>query len=126
MNSPWRDDGARFEVDLISDVALGRTVRVCGEVDMATSARLREAFMAAADGSGDVTVDLAQVTFADTHLGHDLVELRVRQEGYGHRLNVVNIPTRVRRLLVLANFAPDLGGAVEDAVGVNPGVNPAG
>jgi anti-anti-sigma regulatory factor len=121
VDSPWRDDGARFEVDLISDVARGRTVRVCGEVDIATSALLRDALMAAADGSGDITVDLAEVTFADTHLGHDLIELRVRQDGYGHRLNVINIPRRVRRLLVLANFDQDLGVCHdEEPIGANP------
>ncbi len=105
----WCDDRASFGVDIVVDGPRRRTVQVCGEVDLASAPLLRRALQEAADRGCDLTVDLSGVTFADTHLGHALVDLRWRQAQRGQRLAVVNIPPRVRRLLTLARFTDELG-----------------
>jgi anti-anti-sigma factor len=90
-----------------------RTVRVSGEVDLASSVFLRRAFRVIDSTAGDVTVDLSAVTFADTHLVHALTELRSEQSRHGGRLRIINIPPRVRRLFTLARFAEGLADTEE-------------
>ncbi len=100
-----RDARASLLVDVVARSGGARTVRVAGEVDLASSRFLRTALSATPSPGGDVTVDLAAVTFADTQLVHALTHLQAEQSRQGGRLDIVNVPPRVERLFAMAGFA---------------------
>jgi anti-anti-sigma factor len=108
-----RHDDASLSVDVVASGS-SRTVRVSGEVDLASSVLLRRAFRAIEAAGGDVTVDLSAVTFADTHLVHALTELQSEQSHHGGQLRIINVPPRVRRLFALAHYAEGLRDNAED------------
>jgi anti-anti-sigma factor len=100
--------GLGLAVDVIGEEGLAHTVLVSGEVDLVSSGMLRETLEMMSRGGGDVTVDLADVTFADTTLGYALVDFQQEWSCRGEQLRIVNIPPRVRRMLVLGKFAERL------------------
>ncbi len=101
-------------LNVVDDEGPSRTVLVTGEVDLVSSGFLRETLAALSSHGGDVTVDLTDVTFADTTLGYVLVDFQSDQSDRGDALRIVNIPPRVRRMLVLGKFAEPLGLLQED------------
>ncbi len=74
------------------------TITVAGEVDLATAPELRTALMAA---RGDVTVDLAEVSFMDSSGLGALVAARKHSTGSGHRFEVRNESELVERTMKL-------------------------
>ena len=119
MENPWRGLHPGLTVDVIDDGS-SHTLLVAGEVDLGSSAYLRDALLDLSAGGGDVIVDLADVTFADSHLGHVLVDFQATQQRRGGRLRLVNIPPRVWRLLVLAKFVESLDADVLGSAGTHP------
>jgi anti-anti-sigma factor len=77
----------------------GRLVEVCGEVDIATSPRLREALLAERPPAGALLlVDLTGVTFIDSSGLSVLLTLRSDVKAAGERLAIV-CPDGPARLL---------------------------
>jgi anti-anti-sigma factor len=74
------------------------TVSVAGEVDLATAPKLRAALMAI---TGDVTVDLARVSFMDSSGLGALVAARKHTADSGHRFTVRNESDLVERTMKL-------------------------
>lgn len=94
----------RVAFDLEIDFAR-RTLRPCGEIDAATAPILLDAanaFMGTA--VGDLTIDLAKVTFADSGLLHALLEIRNDLRAQGAGLWLVNEPACVLRLFLASGF----------------------
>ena len=100
--------GLGLTVDVVGEEGQGHTVLVSGEVDLVSSGTLRDTLEMMSGDGGDVTVDLADVTFADTTLGYALVDFQYRWSCRGAQLKIVNVPPRVRRMLVLGKFAERL------------------
>jgi len=95
---------ARMGFDLEINYAR-RTLRPCGEIDATTAPKLLDAanaFMSSA--VGDLIIDLAQVTFADSALLHALLDIRTDLRMQGARLWLVNEPPNVVRLFQLSGF----------------------
>ena len=91
-----------FDLDL--DFAR-RYLKPCGEVDAATVPILLDAakaFMAAA--VGDLTIDLAGITFADSALLNALEMIRSDLRAQGAGLWLVNEPDCVLRLFLASGF----------------------
>jgi anti-sigma B factor antagonist len=74
------------------------TVAVAGEIDLATAPALRAALLAA---TGDLTVDLAAVSFMDSSGLGALVAAQKHTVGSGHRFSVRNETTLVERTMKL-------------------------
>jgi stage II sporulation protein AA (anti-sigma F factor antagonist) len=75
------------------------SVRVAGEVDMATADRMYRA--AVADGAGSATLDLSAVTFFDSAAIHALIRLAERYPGA-----LAVLPSaQVRRVLEISGLA---------------------
>jgi len=84
---------------------LARGVRVTGELDLATSPQLAAALEDwIADGEGDVSVELAGVTFIDSTAIGVLVQAHLRQSSSGVRLRIVDPSAVVLRVLHLAGL----------------------
>jgi anti-sigma B factor antagonist len=73
-------------------------VAVAGEIDLATAPELRTALLAA---EGDVTVDLAGVSFMDSSGLGALVAAQKHTVGSGHRFVVRNETELVERTMKL-------------------------
>lgn len=85
-----------------------RALTPSGEIDAATAPILldaADAFMSMA--VGDVTLDLAQVTFADSALLHAVLVIRNALRAQGAGLWLVNEPTCVKRLFQASGFAAE-------------------
>jgi anti-sigma B factor antagonist len=79
----------------------GRAVVVaCGEIDMTTAPRLREALGAAPQVSAQVVVDLTSVTFLDSSGIAVLIDA-LKQGSHGHQMTLclAGAAARVRRVL---------------------------
>ena len=82
-----------FAVEFIDD-GVGVTVRVVGDLDMDTAAVLAAQLDRAVEGSaGDVTVDLARVTFLDSVGLHVLLRARTALDAVGRQL-LLGAPAR--------------------------------
>lgn len=82
-----------------------RTLRPSGEIDAATASVLlsaADALMSAA--VGDLTIDLAAVTFADSGLLHALLDIRNGLRAQGAGLWLVNEPSCIKRLFLASGF----------------------
>ena len=77
------------------------TVTVAGEVDLATAPKLRSALLAT---GGDVTVDLAQVSFMDSSGLAALVAACKHTTGSGHRFEVRHETELVERTMKLTGI----------------------
>jgi anti-anti-sigma factor len=116
------DDGP-FSVVVGRRRGHARVVRVAGEVDLATANLVADALRLASGPGVDVVVDLTDVRFADTSLGHALVTARARQVNVNGSLTIVNVPSVVWRLLCASRFAEELGVGTSSA---GPGFDRAG
>lgn len=96
---------AAFDVSVESAAGLAR-VRVTGEVDVSTSARVQEAVEAAVAVAGvqRVVVDLGAVTFLDSSGMTAFVLGRRRAQEHGVTLTLDNAGRQVRRVLQIAGL----------------------
>ena len=93
-----------FAVELIDDGA-GVTVRVVGEVDMETASVLAAQLGRAVDGfPGDVTVDLAGVTFLDSTGLCTLLRARAALIAHDRGLGVAAASRAAARIFELAGL----------------------
>jgi len=82
-------------------------VRIVGEIDLDAAPRLRRVLeRAAADSSGDLVVDLSDVTFMDCSGLAPLLEAKNRLKG---RLTLHGVPQRVLELLRLTDLQAVFG-----------------
>lgn len=72
--------------------------RLKGELDMASADRLRDALQPIVDAGGNVTLDVADLTFIDSSGLRALILLSERMNGSGP-LVLSEVPVGVRRLL---------------------------
>jgi anti-sigma B factor antagonist len=80
---------------------------VSGDLDHGDAGELREAGFAAVDAAragAPVTVDLADVAFADSTSLGALVEIRAYADEHGRRLLLTNVPPRIVQLLTLSGL----------------------
>jgi anti-sigma B factor antagonist len=85
-------------------------VEVAGEVDMATSPRIREAVEDAAEACRRVVVDLSEVSFLDSSGLNALVGCRRELAARGVELRVVSPADNVvRRVFEIAQLTDELG-----------------
>lgn len=97
-----------FAPRVVFDVGLDharRCLKPSGELDGATAPILlnaAKAFMAVA--VGDLTIDLAEVTFADSALLGALVDIQRELHAQGARLSLINEPACVLRLFLASGF----------------------
>jgi anti-anti-sigma factor len=83
----------------------GNTVRLSGELDMATVADLESALADALGASApDVIVDVSGTTFVDSVTIGALLDARTAADRLGRRLRLRGVPPRLERVLVL--YAP--------------------
>ena len=85
----------------------GRSVVVCadGELDLATAPAMRRALaQAIGDGTADVVVDLARVTFVDAAGLASIVEAADAVRAAGGRLRLASPSRMLRRVLVLLDL----------------------
>ena len=82
----------------------GTRINVFGEVDLTTAPRLRGVLQQATKSAdGPVEVDLGSVSFCDASGVNALVGARSALSSRGRRLVLLNVPTQIRRVLVLAS-----------------------
>jgi anti-anti-sigma factor len=98
-------DEPHFELEVRQDADGRATIVVSGEIDMATSAELRQA---AADklAAGDVLLDLRQVTFMDSS-GVAAIDgaLRASEDGGGRVRVCEGLQPNVMRILEITGVA---------------------
>jgi anti-anti-sigma factor len=80
----------------VSESEQGTVIAVAGDVDIATAPELRDALVAA---PGDVTVDLADVSFMDSSGLSALIAGRKHAIAVGHRFVVRHEPELVERAM---------------------------
>jgi anti-sigma B factor antagonist len=98
------DLAPRVAFDLAIDYAR-RILRPGGEIDVATAPILLDAANALiATAVGDLTIDFAEVTFADSGLLHALLDIRALVRAQGAGLWLVNEPSCVLRLFMASGF----------------------
>jgi anti-sigma B factor antagonist len=78
-----------------------------GELDLSSTALLRDTILDAADGTHapELLVDFSEVTFLDSSGLRALLEVRTTLDGRGVRLVVVNASERVQRVLEITDTA---------------------
>jgi anti-sigma B factor antagonist len=93
--------GPQLEVS-VERRGVAAVVGVRGEIDMATSAQLREALSAALAGAPDaVAVDLSEVAFISSSGLRELIVSRDEAAAHGVPFILSGIPQAVRRVLDL-------------------------
>ena len=75
------------------------TVRLRGEVDMATADALEWALVRAIDPASDLTVDVGELTFIDAAGLRALGRVDERMREHGRRLHLARASPRLRTLL---------------------------
>ena len=90
---------------ILADPACDRTtLRVSGEIDLATAPQLRdEAIHWLVLGTGDLHLDLRDVSFADSSAVETLLICRARAQAAGAELVLRAVPRQVTRLLELTS-----------------------
>jgi anti-sigma B factor antagonist len=78
-------------------------IRIDGELDIATAARVRRACDVDTAAGSPVELDLAGLTFCDAAGIHALLAVRRRFAARGRRVTAVNVPLEVRRLFQVAS-----------------------
>jgi len=92
-----------FEASLSPEPG-GTRINVSGEVDLTTAPRLRGLLgQATRSANGPVEVDLGSVSFCDASCVNALVGARTALSSLGRQLVLLNVPTQIRRVLVLAS-----------------------
>lgn len=82
-----------------------RTLTVAGEIDLATETLLLDGVDVLAATDGDITVDVADVTFMDSVALGAFEKVAIQQQAHGHELMVVNPTARHRRLFMICGLA---------------------
>jgi len=92
---------------ILADPACDRTtLHVSGEIDLATAPQLRdEAVHWLVLGTGDLHLDLRDVTFADSSAVETLLICQARAKAAGAELVLRAVPRQVSRLLELTSTA---------------------
>lgn len=83
------------------------TVVLIGEIDAYTEARARDALTSASD-SGDLRVDVSQVSFIDSSGLRVVIEVHQKLTREGRRLVLVDPTPSVTRLIKIAGLVPHL------------------
>ena len=83
-------------------------IRLAGELDIATSARLERTLCQAQRQARLVVADLRQVAFADTSAIHVLVDATHRAQVQGRRLVILRGPPHVDRIFALTEMRKDV------------------
>jgi len=99
-----RADAPRPELDCppVEDDPAAATVRVAGELDIATAPQLDLALAGAFSHEHDVVLDLRDVVFIDISGVHAVVDAVVRARQAGRRLVVLRGRATVDRIFALA------------------------
>ncbi len=79
-------------------------LRVCGDEDRATQSLRRRPLSRAIVTSGDLTVDLSELSFADSSLMLDLALLARRLRGRGRKLCVQGAQPQIQRLIEIVGL----------------------
>ena len=115
----WHDErvelGGRISIDRLPG---GWTV--AGELDASTSPSLAAAFAELPAGSGQVDVDLGDVTFIDSSGLRILIALSDRATAEGRKVVVSGASNPVRRLLEITGLDSMFGVITEDSTPANP------
>jgi anti-sigma B factor antagonist len=87
------------------------TLRIEGEIDVATAPLLRESLLALVDGGARrINLDLAAVGFVDSSgLGVLVGALRKLEDNNGGRLRVENVQDGVRKVFEITGLGPMFG-----------------
>jgi anti-sigma B factor antagonist len=96
-----------FPILSVERRAVGRraVLAVAGEIDLASSPRLRAAVEAVLDdGARELWIDLSETTFLDSSGLHLLVDAHERAETLRGRLAIICPPGRVRRVFELTTL----------------------
>jgi len=94
-----------FRVDIVDDTG-GVTLRVRGDLDLATAPVLGEHLRSATeDHSGDVDVDLSEVDFLDSTALDVLVAAHQRLRAADRRLTVSSVSTFADKVLKISGLA---------------------
>ncbi|HEX5200539.1 STAS domain-containing protein [Paractinoplanes rhizophilus] len=75
------------------------TVRLRGEVDMATAAALERTLVRAIDPGSDLVVDVGELTFIDAAGLRALGRVDERMREHGRRLRLAGATPQLRRML---------------------------
>lgn len=73
------------------------TLHVAGELEEVSAVAFARACIHARDTAGDVTLDLGGIDFADGTGTEMIATMQRAFKRSGHRLTIVNIPSRMRR-----------------------------
>ncbi len=95
------ESAAPFDIAISEDGGT-TVVRVSGELDLATAPQLGDVF--AAQGSGDLDVDLHGVTFLDSSGISVLVQAQKLLVARGATLRLCSLTESARRVLALAGL----------------------
>jgi len=107
---PLIDDVPTIEVEATGP-AKEPTLRVRGEIDVATAPQLRAALNTLVDGGAHrISLDLAAVRFVDSAgLGVLVGALRKLEDRNGGRLRVDNVQDGVRKVFEITGLGPMFG-----------------
>ena len=81
------------------------TVRLRGEVDMATASALEWALVRTIDSGADLVVDVGELTFIDAAGLHALARVDERMREHGRRLRLERASPQLLRLLQVMGLA---------------------
>lgn len=98
------------------------TLRCWGDEDRATQALRRPALVRAFKADGDVTVELAELTWADVSLMLDFVMLARRLRARGRSMVLRGAQPQIRALLGLVGLDKLPGVRIERAAAALPGL----
>ena len=104
MASPRTESSDSYPFQVSVDLP-HRTLGIAGELDLATAALFLDSIDVIAAVDGDITVDLAGVTFLDSIALGAFVKVAVQQRAHGHELHFANPTARHRRLFLLGGLA---------------------
>ena len=90
--------------DIVSFDPTEGVLRVSGEEDRLTSGRRRRALSAALGAGRDVSVDLTELSFADSSLMVDLAVLARRLRLQGRKVHLAGPQPQVQRLIELVGL----------------------
>jgi anti-sigma B factor antagonist len=94
-------DQPQFCVDIEPEQ---RLITVRGELDIDTAPLLHSAVDALVEQSGDVTIDLADLTFVDSAGLNEFVRIGVQQQIARHHLMLVGTSSEMRRTFTLGGL----------------------
>jgi anti-anti-sigma factor len=111
-------DPEQFSIAIEPDRAGRRSVRVCGDLDLATAPGFVEEVSALLARPLDtIWVDLGMLTFIDSSGLRALSAIRTRAEERNVRLLLVSVPAQAQRVLELTDMAQLFEYAPDDSCG---------